>query len=245
MQKREAVAKQLLSKQSTLINAGGVGQGMSGKIVYRHVRDGDVVLTNRQPTLHKPGLMAHRARVLKVSTSILHLCTQNQKEFVIRAFNPHIVRYIIKATVYHTARFFKRFQIHFSCYAGRASYTHALRQLCNLQCWLWWRWDQCACSTRSSWQIWRLQYRPCWPSVHCTHRWQAHPRSHSGQHSLCIQPHHSRLKCMNMITPINFIRPEIYIAWDLHPLCVCFGFTVLPQEWQSWFLMPLGIYTCF
>jgi hypothetical protein len=34
--------------------------------VCRHLRDGDLMLTNRQPTLHKPGLMAHRARVLKV-----------------------------------------------------------------------------------------------------------------------------------------------------------------------------------
>ena len=32
------------------------------KIVYRHLVDGDVVLTNRQPTLHRPGLVAHRAR---------------------------------------------------------------------------------------------------------------------------------------------------------------------------------------
>ncbi len=41
-----------------------------GKIVYRHLRDGDLMLTNRQPTLHKPGLMAHRARVLKGERSI-------------------------------------------------------------------------------------------------------------------------------------------------------------------------------
>ena len=33
---------------------------------HRHLRDGDLMLTNRQPTLHRPGLMAHRARVLKV-----------------------------------------------------------------------------------------------------------------------------------------------------------------------------------
>ena len=32
----------------------------------RHLQDGDLMLTNRQPTLHRPGLMAHRARVLKV-----------------------------------------------------------------------------------------------------------------------------------------------------------------------------------
>jgi DNA-directed RNA polymerase beta' subunit len=35
-----------------------------GKKVYRHLRDGDVLILNRQPTLHKPSMMAHRARVL-------------------------------------------------------------------------------------------------------------------------------------------------------------------------------------
>jgi len=32
--------------------------------VGRQLRDGDMVLMNRQPTLHKPGIMAHRVRVL-------------------------------------------------------------------------------------------------------------------------------------------------------------------------------------
>ncbi len=27
--------------------------------------DGDFMLTNRQPTLHKPGMMGHRARVMR------------------------------------------------------------------------------------------------------------------------------------------------------------------------------------
>ena len=35
------------------------------KIVYRHLMDGDNVMFNRQPTLHKPGLMAHRINVLQ------------------------------------------------------------------------------------------------------------------------------------------------------------------------------------
>ncbi|KAF5178237.1 Dna-directed rna polymerase i subunit [Thalictrum thalictroides] len=35
-----------------------------GKVVYRHLQDGDIVLVNRQPTLHKPGIMAHVVRVL-------------------------------------------------------------------------------------------------------------------------------------------------------------------------------------
>lgn len=35
-----------------------------GDIVYRHMRDGDVVLFNRQPSLHKMSMMGHRVRVL-------------------------------------------------------------------------------------------------------------------------------------------------------------------------------------
>lgn len=30
------------------------------KTVYRHLKNGDMVLTNRQPTLHKASLMAHK-----------------------------------------------------------------------------------------------------------------------------------------------------------------------------------------
>lgn len=36
-----------------------------GMKVYRHLVNGDALLVNRQPTLHKPGIMAHRARVLE------------------------------------------------------------------------------------------------------------------------------------------------------------------------------------
>lgn len=35
------------------------------KIVHRHLQNGDVLLLNRQPTLHRPSIMAHTARVLK------------------------------------------------------------------------------------------------------------------------------------------------------------------------------------
>ncbi|GFP86533.1 DNA-directed RNA polymerase i subunit rpa1 [Phtheirospermum japonicum] len=41
------------------------GLDLEGKIVYRHLQDGDIVLVNRQPTLHKPSLMAHVVRVLE------------------------------------------------------------------------------------------------------------------------------------------------------------------------------------
>ena len=35
--------------------AGRGGGAHTGKVVYRHLQDGDLMLTNRQPTLHKPG----------------------------------------------------------------------------------------------------------------------------------------------------------------------------------------------
>ena len=69
---REVVAKQLLQgsigrkEAATLAarhrgaskggRAAGGAPGHVGKIVYRHLVDGDLMLTNRQPTLHKPGV---------------------------------------------------------------------------------------------------------------------------------------------------------------------------------------------
>ena len=45
-----------------------------GWIVERHLMDGDVVLFNRQPSLHRMSIMAHRVRVLPYKTFRLHLC---------------------------------------------------------------------------------------------------------------------------------------------------------------------------
>jgi len=43
----------------------GMAQGLkAGDIVERHLRDGDVVLFNRQPSLHRMSIMAHRVRVM-------------------------------------------------------------------------------------------------------------------------------------------------------------------------------------
>jgi len=53
--KREAIANRLLSNR---------GQMKVG----RQMANGDMVLMNRQPTLHKPGIMAHRVRVLHSPT---------------------------------------------------------------------------------------------------------------------------------------------------------------------------------
>lgn len=68
VEQRTAIANQLLTPQE-----GDRGSGRRGlytrttamnKKVYRHLRDGDILILNRQPTLHKPSMMAHKARVL-------------------------------------------------------------------------------------------------------------------------------------------------------------------------------------
>ncbi|KAG8969893.1 hypothetical protein FRC03_000139 [Tulasnella sp. 419] len=57
---RAVSSSNLLSTRTTSIN----------KKVFRHLRDGDILLLNRQPTLHKPSMMAHKARVLKGEKTI-------------------------------------------------------------------------------------------------------------------------------------------------------------------------------
>lgn len=47
---------------------------LPGFIVERHLTDGDVVIFNRQPSLHRMSIMAHQARVLPYKTFRLHLC---------------------------------------------------------------------------------------------------------------------------------------------------------------------------
>lgn len=56
---RMALANQLLTPSST-----AAPSSIGGKKVLRHIQNGDVVLMNRQPTLHKSSIMAHRARIL-------------------------------------------------------------------------------------------------------------------------------------------------------------------------------------
>lgn len=44
-----------------------------GWIVERHLKDGDIVLFNRQPSLHKMSMMAHRVKLMPYSTFRLNL----------------------------------------------------------------------------------------------------------------------------------------------------------------------------
>ena len=75
---REGVANQLL-----------IGR----KVVHRHLQDGDVLLVNRQPTLHKPSIMAHLARILpKEQTIRMHYanCSTYNADFDGDEMNIHL-----------------------------------------------------------------------------------------------------------------------------------------------------------
>ncbi|KAF7197420.1 DNA-directed RNA polymerase I subunit rpa1 [Pseudocercospora fuligena] len=58
-EERLALANSLLAPSPS-----GNTRGARPKKVHRHLNNGDIVIMNRQPTLHKPSMMCHRARVL-------------------------------------------------------------------------------------------------------------------------------------------------------------------------------------
>uniref|UniRef100_H3A1U0 DNA-directed RNA polymerase subunit n=1 Tax=Latimeria chalumnae TaxID=7897 RepID=H3A1U0_LATCH len=70
---REAIAKQLLTPSTGI-------QKIGMKVVCRHVKNGDVLLLNRQPTLHRPSIQAHRARILP-GEKVLRLHYANCKAY--------------------------------------------------------------------------------------------------------------------------------------------------------------------
>lgn len=74
-------AKTIVRKDGRMISLKHVNTGeivlYNGDIVNRHLMDGDIVLFNRQPTLHKMSMMAHRVKVLPYKTFRLNvLCTR-------------------------------------------------------------------------------------------------------------------------------------------------------------------------
>ena len=73
-EQRVALSKTLLTSQGSIDGTDG---GMESthpvvgvKKVLRHLRSGDVVIMNRQPTLHKPSMMCHKARILRGQQTI-------------------------------------------------------------------------------------------------------------------------------------------------------------------------------
>jgi DNA-directed RNA polymerase II subunit RPB1 len=71
-----------------------------GDIVHRHLVDGDVVLFNRQPSLHKASMMCHRIRVLPHSTFRLNVSATKpyNADFDGDEMNMHVPQSIAAAT---------------------------------------------------------------------------------------------------------------------------------------------------
>ena len=60
---RKSIASQLLTPNIPTGESTGKLSNINKK-VYRHIRNGDFLLLNRQPTLHKPSIMCHTSRIL-------------------------------------------------------------------------------------------------------------------------------------------------------------------------------------
>jgi len=71
-----------------------------GDIVHRHLIDGDIVLFNRQPSLHKASMEAHRVRVLPYSTFRLNVSATKpyNADFDGDEMNMHVPQSISAAT---------------------------------------------------------------------------------------------------------------------------------------------------
>lgn len=75
--------------------ANQLGVNASQKRVHRHVLDGDMVLFNRQPTLHKPSLLAFKVRVMPRELTVrMHYlnCSGFNADFDGDEMNVHLVQ---------------------------------------------------------------------------------------------------------------------------------------------------------
>merc|ERR1719225_2155517 len=63
-----------------------------GDIVERHMMDGDVVLFNRQPSLHRISIMSHKAKILEGRTFRFNecVCTPYNADFDGDEMNLHL-----------------------------------------------------------------------------------------------------------------------------------------------------------
>ena len=116
-----------------------------GVKVYRHLVNGDMLLVNRQPTLHKPGIMAHKARILQhVKEQTLRMnyanCSSYNADFDGDEMNCHFVQvckwvhvcYILVWNHTIEVRWFRSIFMHHSdkhalqLLRSRMKYTHLL-----------------------------------------------------------------------------------------------------------------------
>ncbi|KAI0335618.1 beta and beta-prime subunits of DNA dependent RNA-polymerase [Cubamyces sp. BRFM 1775] len=112
LEQRTAIANQLLTPQDGS-QGSAQRQGLYtttpaiNKKVYRHLRDGDILILNRQPTLHKPSMMCHKARVLHGEKTIrMHYanCNSYNADFDGDEMNIHFPQnHVARAEAYYIA----------------------------------------------------------------------------------------------------------------------------------------------
>ncbi|KAN0015434.1 hypothetical protein ACTFIU_008165 [Dictyostelium citrinum] len=73
---KESQEKRIALSKTLLTSHPHAPRGVNKK-VYRHLLSGDYVLANRQPTLHKPGIMGHRVKVLGKNEKTLRMHYSN------------------------------------------------------------------------------------------------------------------------------------------------------------------------
>ncbi|MES1918394.1 60S acidic ribosomal protein P1, partial [Bonamia ostreae] len=72
-QERKIMAGALTATQSGISDKKNISSILTSKRVYRHLDEKDYVLVNRQPTLHKASMMAHKVRILTSQDQVLRL----------------------------------------------------------------------------------------------------------------------------------------------------------------------------
>ncbi|KEP54180.1 DNA-directed RNA polymerase [Rhizoctonia solani 123E] len=104
---RAALAARLLTPPEGPMPNDLTHRDARGKTVYRHLKDGDILILNRQPTLHKPSMMAHRAKVLKGEKTIrMHYanCNSYNADFDGDEMNIHFAQnHVARSEAIHIA----------------------------------------------------------------------------------------------------------------------------------------------
>ncbi|CAE6465127.1 unnamed protein product, partial [Rhizoctonia solani] len=104
---RAALAARLLTPPEGSAPNNLTHRDARGKTVYRHLKDGDILILNRQPTLHKPSMMAHRAKVLKGEKTIrMHYanCNSYNADFDGDEMNIHFAQnHVARSEAIHIA----------------------------------------------------------------------------------------------------------------------------------------------
>jgi DNA-directed RNA polymerase I subunit RPA1 len=109
LERRTALANTLLTPdgQTRLTHGNTPLPTYLNKKVHRHLQDDDILLVNRQPTLHKPSIMGHRAKVLANEKTIrLHYanCHTYNADFDGDEMNVHFPQNTLaRAEAYHIA----------------------------------------------------------------------------------------------------------------------------------------------